>query len=194
MSLPVPSQIRNGLSRCRTQLQSNQEQIAACVADMARAPDVDLTEELERLTAEGDVLRRKLAMFENAASMAVENLQTAHLDVQSARLTERCEAAVEFSVRRTKLAEQLDQFIEGFKLLKRDYDQADEHTRVALWQAASDGLTYQEANRRHIDGSCGSPLLEELSQVLLRYHHDPSLAAASVAREAYVKSVVADLK
>ncbi len=194
MTIPIPQQIRNGLARCRTALQENRTQIEACVADMARDESVDLSDELERLTSEGDGLRRRLRMYEDAASVAVENQQVSYVAVRNARVRERCDAAIEAAIRRTQCAEQLDNFIQVFKVVKNEYEQADEHARIALWQAASDGLSYQEADRQHIDGSCRLPVLDEIAQVLLRYHHEPNLATASGAREIYIRSVVGDLE
>lgn len=194
MSFTTPPQILNGLSSCRTQLQHNDQAIEKCVADMVSQPDADLTGDLERLSAERDALRRRLAMFEDAAMVASEQQQSSGFDFQLVRLTERCEAAVEFSALRTELAGKLDQCIDAFKTIKQEYDQADESARVALWQAASLGLSYDELSRQAVDGSCRSQMVEEIAQVLLRYHYEQSPAAAAKYREGYVKSVVADLQ
>jgi hypothetical protein len=194
MSFTVPPQILNGLSSCRTQLQHNEQAVEKCVADMVSQPDADLTGELERLTVEGAALKSRLGMFETAAMIASEQQQSSEFNGQLTRLTERCEAAVEFSALRTELAGKLDQCIDAFKTIKRDYDQADEAARIALWQAASLGLSYDELSRQSVDGSCRAPMVEEIAQVLLRYHYEQSPAAAAKAREDYVRSVVADLQ
>lgn len=190
MTNPIPQQLRDGLTCCRSLLQTNQAGLQACVAGMVADESVDLTEELERLTAEGDALRRKLAMFENAAAIAVEDLQAEYVAAWNSRKGELGAQVLEAAARRTQLAVQLDHFVEAFNIARRDYDQADEQVRVSLWQAMTIDLSYEQVMNLTVDGGCRSTQVEAIAQVLLEHRYERPLKLAAECSEQHLKSII----
>ncbi|MES2247906.1 MAG: hypothetical protein V4645_11530 [Pseudomonadota bacterium] len=191
MNPSIPTQLRHGIARCRTLLATNDAEIEACVADMKKSEEVDLTDELERLTTIGDALRKKLGTYEDAAARAVDQSSEAQADQAMLRAVQLGDRARHAAATRTQTAVEMTECIRRFVQLKAAYDDANEDCHTSLWQSANAVLSTEEVQRRNLDGRCGAPAFDAIAETIRLSTHGQSTVEACEWVSHRVASVIA---
>lgn len=182
MTPAIPTSLRHGINRCRSALDANQAEIEACVFDMTRQ-DVDLTEELERLTAVGDALRKRLDTYESAAMLASEQSAEDQAEQRLARDAHLARLACEAADYRCVLAAAVTSQLAELKRSIAEFSRADEEAHAAFVRAASPNV---------VDGRCRSQIFEAITRALTETAHAQPDPEACKWKASRVRAVMAE--
>ncbi|UST54927.1 hypothetical protein NF681_06985 [Comamonadaceae bacterium OTU4NAUVB1] len=124
--------------------------------------DVDLTDELERLTAVGNALRQRLGTYEHAAMLASEQSADDQAEQRLARDAHLARLACEAAEYRSVLAAAVTSQLEQLKVSIEAFYKADEEAHAAFVRAASPNV---------VDGRCRSQVFEAITRALAETAH-----------------------